>query len=84
MVGRAIVWAVPENDTTPTRNFAGSSLRNTVAACSAASSLVGCTSVAFIEPDTSITSMTVACSLGTRVTACGRAIPSSSAASASR
>jgi hypothetical protein len=45
---------------------------------------VGSTSVAFIDPETSMTSMTVASSRGTRTVACGRASATSRAAIAER
>ena len=57
---------------------------NVSAACFAASRRVGLTSVAIIERDTSIASITVASSRGTLRTADGRASAIASAATAAR
>ncbi len=84
MVGRVRVWAVEANDTIPTRNFSGSCSMNSVAARWEETRRVGATSVAFIDPDTSMTRMIVACSLGTRASAWGLARLTSRAARASR
>jgi hypothetical protein len=84
VVGRVRVWAVEANDTIPTRNFSGSCSMKPVAARWEDTSRVGWTSVAFIDPDTSITRMMVACSLGTRASAWGRAMLTTRAARASR
>jgi hypothetical protein len=84
VVGRVRVWAVEANETIPTRNFSGSCWTKLAAARWEETRRVGSTSVAFIEPDTSITRMTVACSLGTRARAWGRARLTSRAARASR
>jgi hypothetical protein len=64
--------------------LSGSWLTNVVAERRAATIRVGSTSVAFIDPDTSMTRTTVACSLGTATVACGRPSPTSIAARASR
>ena len=56
------------NATIPTRMPSGSWSMNDWAASRAASSRVGATSVAFIEPETSIASRTVASSRGTATT----------------
>jgi hypothetical protein len=50
----------------------------------AASSLLGATSVAVMDAELSIVRTTVASSRGTATTACGLAIPTTSAASAAR
>jgi hypothetical protein len=84
VVGRVRVWAVEANDTIPTRNFSGSCSMKVVAARWEETSRVGRTSVAFIDPDTSMTRTMVACSLGTRARAWGRARLTSRAARASR
>ena len=68
----------------PTRNFSGTCSRKRLAAFSAASSRVGSTSVARIEPETSIASTTDAWLRGTFVTSWGRAVAKRSAASAAR
>src|SRR5690349_2131448 len=57
---------------------------NDCADARAASSRVGDTSVAFIEPETSIVRITVASSRGTAITIVGRASPMSNAAMAAR
>ena len=77
---RSCVGATPTaarvaNDTTPTRNFSGTSSRNVFAATRAASRRVGSTSVAFIDRDTSSASTIVASSRGTLTVAWGRATP---------
>ena len=84
MVGRVRVWAVEANDTIPTRNLSGSFSMNSLAARWEETSRVGCTSVAFIDPDTSMTRTIVACSLGTRAIAWGLARLVTRAARASR
>ena len=84
MVGRVRVWAVEANETIPTRNFSGSCSTKVFAARWDDTRRVGSTSVAFIDPDTSMTRMMVACSLGTRARAWGRARLISRAARASR
>ncbi|HYJ73882.1 MAG TPA: hypothetical protein VE265_15560 [Actinomycetota bacterium] len=84
VVGRVRVWAVEANETIPTRNFSGRSSTKAVAARWDDSRRVGSTSVAFIDPDTSMTRMIVACSLGTRASAWGLARLTSRAARASR
>ncbi len=63
------------NETTPTRNFSGTFVRNAFAAPRAASRRVGATSFAFIERETSIASTTVASSRLTSTVACGLATP---------
>jgi hypothetical protein len=84
VVGRVRVWAVEANDTIPTRNFSGSCSMKVVAARWEETSRVGWTSVAFIDPETSMTRTMVACSLGTMARAWGRARLISRAARASR
>ena len=74
-VGGTPTAARVANETTPTRNFSGTWTRNAFAATRAASSLVGSTSFAFIDRDTSIASTIVASSRGTLTVACGRATP---------
>ena len=83
VVGGTSVSASLEKMTSPTWNRAGRRSRNRLAARCAASIRVGSTSSAFIDPETSITSMTVASSRGTGTRAIGRAAPSSSAVRAS-
>ena len=84
VVGGAITCTSPANVTIPTRYFGGIWSRNSPTADLAASSLVGLTSSASIEPELSIASTTVACSRCTVTFTCGRASPSAAAASASR
>ena len=74
-VGATPTAARVANETTPTRNFSGTSSRNVFAAMRAASRRVGSTSVAFIEREESIASTIVASSRGTLTVACGRATP---------
>ena len=70
--------------TSPSRNFSGSRLVKPFAALRAASRRFGATSVACIEPEESRVSITVASSLATSTSTCGRAIATVSAVSASR
>jgi hypothetical protein len=74
-VGATPTAARVANETTPTRNFSGTSSRKVFAAVLAASRRVGSTSFAFIERETSIASTIVASSRGTLTVACGRATP---------
>ena len=67
----------------PTRTVRGSSLTKDLAASCAATMRLGCTSVARMLPDTSIARMMVSCWLGSVTTASGRAVATSSVASAS-
>ena len=73
-----------ENATSPTFTPAGRWSTNSLAACWAAASRDGDTSVAIIEPDTSIVRMIVASSRGTWTAIDGRARASTSAAMATR
>ncbi len=84
VVGLTSVTGSEAKATTPTRTFSGSWSMNERAEALAASSRVGDTSVARIEPDTSMVRMTVASSRGTWTTIVGRASPMSSAAMAPR
>src|SRR5438067_521058 len=68
----------------PTRRPVGTSLTNVWAALWAAAMRLGCTSVAIIDPETSITSITVACSWATCAVTVGRATANTSAPSARR
>jgi hypothetical protein len=83
VVGGTRVSASLEKMTSPTWKRAGRRSRKRLAARWAASIRVGSTSSAFIDPDTSMTSMTVASSRGTGTRAIGLAAPSSSAMRAS-
>ena len=71
VVGGILMSAVAAKDTSATLKLSGSESTNSLAPSFAASSLVGVTSVAIIERDTSMTTTTVARSRGTRVIACG-------------
>ena len=84
VVGVTSVTGSEAKATTPTRTFSGSWSTNDSADAFAASSRVGETSVARIEPETSIVRMTVASSRGTWRTIVGRASPMRSAAIAPR
>ena len=84
VVGVTRVTGSLANATIPTRTSSGSWSMNERAATRAASSRVGDTSVAFIDPDTSIVRMMVASSRGTGTIKVGRARPMSSAAIAPR
>ena len=70
--------------TRPTWSWLGSLSTNVFAASLAATIRFGLRSLAAIEPETSITSMTAVWSFGTATTAIGRARLTSSAASPSR
>ena len=83
-VGWTRVCGREANDTTPTRMPSGSWATKERAAALAASRRVGSTSVAFIEPDTSMASITVASSRGTATTIDGRARPRTRKATAVR
>ena len=61
------------NATAPTRTSSGTSSRNVPAARRAATSRLGATSFASIEPERSVVITTVACSTGTATVTCGRA-----------
>ena len=74
VVGSARTAVVPEKVTTPTLKVSGSPSTNVAAAARAASSRFGATSVASIERETSIATMTVARSWGTRMSISGRAV----------
>src|SRR4051812_35374216 len=64
-VGGTSVVALPAKDTTATLNLGGSEFTNCTAADLAASSLLGATSVAIIDSETSMVTTTVARSRGT-------------------
>src|SRR5262249_6681389 len=81
--GGRLTSALSENETTPTLKPSGSPSANDEAASRAAVIRFGWTSVAVIEPDRSIVSITVASCRGTASATCGRATPTISAASAS-
>ena len=84
MVGGAATSASPEKATSPMRTFGGTRSRKPRTACCAAASLLGRTSLACIEPDTSRTRMIVARSFGTSDVAWGRAKATHRVASARR
>ena len=67
----------------PIRVDRGASVMNFLAASCAATMRVGCTSVARIDPDTSIARITVSCADGSVITAAGRAVARINATSAS-
>ena len=73
VVGGAATCGSPANATSPTRTLEGTLSRNFSTAACAAPSREGLTSVARIEPETSMTSTTAALSEGTSVFSCGRA-----------
>ena len=81
-VGRSTVCGASENATSPICSSSGTRSRKRSAAALAAVSRVGATSVAFIEPDVSVTSITDAFSIGTATVVSGRASASVSPASA--
>jgi hypothetical protein len=82
VVGETSTAAVPAKDTSPRLTPGVSWSANCLAAACAAASRVGATSVAFIDSDTSITSITVARLRGTFAMACGPASATVSTASA--
>ena len=82
VVGASASCARDENETTPTRNFFGTMSTSRFAAFCAAARRLGLMSVAPIDRDVSIASITVASSRFTLTVACGRATPMISAASA--
>ena len=84
VVGLTSVTGSEAKATMPTRTFSGSWSMNDWADARAASSRVGETSVARMEPETSRVRMTVASSRGTGTIIVGRASPMSSAAMAAR
>jgi hypothetical protein len=65
VVGGTSVWADPANSTSPTLNFSGRLSMKLTAASWAALSRLGSTSVASIDSDVSIASISVAFSVGT-------------------
>jgi hypothetical protein len=77
-VGACTTAAVPAKDTTASRTVRGNSATKALAASCAAVMRFGSTSVARMLPDTSIASTIVSCCEGSLITACGRAIASSS------
>jgi hypothetical protein len=84
VVGAASTSGSELNATRPTLNCEGSRLRNACMALTAASSRVGSTSFARIEPETSTRKMTIPFCCGTLSDACGRARAADAQASASR
>jgi hypothetical protein len=83
-VGGDSTSAQSANVTRPSRNGSGSSSVSRRAASTAAVRRSGCTSFAFIEPETSVTIITVAARCGAATVRCGRASAITSVASASR
>ena len=83
-VGSCATWAEPAKATMPTFTWRGSSCRKALAAFCAATSRLGCTSVARMLPETSMARMMVCWFDGSVTTATGRAAASSSAAIDSR
>ena len=83
VVGAWITRAVSLKATAPTLTRSGTFERNRPAADRAAAIRVGATSVERIDPESSVTSITVACSTPTASVAWGRARATMSAASAS-
>ena len=83
VVGAARCSAKSENVTSPSRNVSGSLSASWLAARTAAVIRFGSTSVAFIEPETSVTIITVAARCGAATVRCGRASATTIAASAS-
>src|SRR5438132_3232402 len=81
-VGEVMTWALRLKDSNPSRTWGGRSLTKVLAEAVAASSREGDTSVASIEADTSMTSMIVAASFGTRTWWTGWAIDTIRAARA--
>ena len=73
MVGGAWICAKSANVTMPSRNVSGSSSVSRRAALTAAVSRSGSTSSAFIEPEMSVTMITVAARCGAATVRCGRA-----------
>ena len=67
VVGGTRIAAAPAIETTETLYFSGSLITKSMAACLAASSRVGLTSVACIDSEESITTTTVARSRGTSI-----------------
>ena len=84
LVGARTIRASVEKATRPTRKPAGSWSTKVVAAALAASRRLGLTSVACIEPETSMARTTVASSRGTATVMDGRARAMPSAAMATR
>ena len=82
MVGASSTAVRPLKVTAPTFTRRGTRSRKRAAADFIAASREGATSVARIEPERSIASTTVACSVGTATVASGRASAIASAASA--
>ncbi len=80
--GAARCSAKSENVTRPRRNVSGSWSASRSAARTAAVRRFGSTSVAFIEPETSVTIITVAARSGAATVRCGRASATTSPASA--
>src|SRR5919204_1750314 len=84
VVGGVATWASPAKAISPMRIFGGTRPRKMRTAFCAAASLVGRTSFACIDPDTSRTRMIDARCFGTSAVACGRATAKQRTASASR
>ena len=84
VVGGIATSASPAKRISPTFSRLGTRSRKVFIALCAATSRVGFTSFACIEPETSSTRTTVALSLAISVFTCGRASPTHSVASATR
>ena len=83
MVGATRCSAKSENVIRPSRNVGGTFSVSVLAAATAALSRSGWTSVAFIEPEMSVTITTLAARCGAATVRCGRASATISAVSAS-
>ena len=81
-VGACTTAAVPANDTTPMRTLRGKPATKVLAASCAATMRLGLTSVARMLPDTSIARMMVCSREGSFSLAIGRALATSSTATA--
>ena len=82
VVGGAWMSASSANVTRPSRKFSGRSSVSLRAALTAADRRSGSTSSAFIEPEVSVTIITVAARCGAATVRCGRASATTRAASA--
>ena len=82
VVGSTTVFVCEEKPTKPTSSLPGTRSRNLCAADCAAARRDGWTSVADIEPDSSVTSTTEARSTAAAWVACGLANPQASATAA--
>jgi len=81
VVGVASTRALSSKATRPTWKRAGTCFTNSFAVCTAASSRSGATSLAAIDADVSMASMTIACWRGIFTSWAGRASPTTSATS---